>query len=197
MVGARSWAVGAGLVAAGILIGGIGVFHHLNMDGVSAEEAGDKVVSTLEAQTGNGYSVLSTEKDHGVYIVDVQRPDERVATYYVTRDGARISSNLNNLNRLESVAVSRKNLSSCMQQKNVVFFGNISQRRTLAQIQTLGGQRYVSGLYTDVNNPQVMQTAVGAGVSRIPALFYNGSVIQGVNSPSRIANFTGCSYSAG
>ena len=175
-------------LVAGVVVGAAGMFFSLR------EEAGSNLVSTLEAQTGNSYSVLSTEGFHGLYRVDVRDPNDQVRTYYVTRDGSRVTGSLGSLDQMMSVATSRSNFSSCLEEKNVVLFGNISQRQTQAQIQLLGGERYVSGIYADVNNEEVLRTAAQAGVQSVPSLVYNGSSIQGVNSVSRISNFTGCTY---
>jgi hypothetical protein len=177
---------------AGFVVGAGAVFVGLSGDQVSAQEAGENLVSTLEAQSGNSYSVLNTESSHGLYRVDIRNPDDQVETYYVTKDGSNVSQSLGSLERIRETANERNKLSNCLERKNVVMFGNISQRQTQAQIQLLGGQRYVSDIYADVNNEQVLQTAAQAGVQSVPSMVYNGSSIQGVNSVSRISNFTGC-----
>ncbi|MFB6213618.1 MAG: hypothetical protein ABEJ07_03600 [Candidatus Nanohaloarchaea archaeon] len=182
-------------LVAGLLVGAGLTFLGMNLDKVSKQQAGQEVVSTLEAQTGQDLELLNVEKRSGLYVVNVRGQNNQVSTFYVTQDGSTVATSVSSLDQTRRLANARSTLSSCMQQRNVVMFGNISQRETQAQIQLLGGQRYVSGIYADINNQQVLQQAAQIGIQRVPAFYYNGSVRQGVQTPQQLVQFTGCSYS--
>lgn len=181
-------------LAAGMLAGAGAAYLGLNADKIPQKQAGQQVVTTLEAQTGQNLELINVESESGLYKVNVRDSNDQVSTFYVTKDGSKIASNVADLGQTRRVALARNSLSQCLQDRNVVMFGNISQRETQAQIQLLGGQRRISGIYADVNNQQVLQQAARAGVRQVPAFFYNGSVRQGVTTPGQLANFTGCSY---
>lgn len=183
-------------LVAGLVAGAGATYLALNYDNVSKRAAGQKVVETLEAQTGNDFSLLNVETEAGLYKVNIRSANDQVSTFYVTRDGQMVASSVSDLDRLRRLALARTNLATCMQQRDVVMFGNASQPETVAQIQLLGGQRYVSSIYADIRRNRTLQQAVQVGVQRIPAFYYNGSLVQGIQTPQSLSNFTGCGYGA-
>ncbi|MFB6167031.1 MAG: hypothetical protein ABEJ62_02095 [Candidatus Nanohaloarchaea archaeon] len=181
-------------LAAGLVIGAGLSFAAMSFDRVSKQEAGQKLVRTLEAQTGQDLELLKVEASGGLYTVDIRDSSDKVSTFYVTRDGSSATSSVVDLDRSLRLAKARNSLSSCLQERGVVMFGNLSQQETRLQVQLLGGQRYVSGIYYDVSSQQVLQQAAQLGIQRVPSIYYNGSARQGVQTPQQIAEFTGCSY---
>lgn len=187
----------ASFLFVGLVLGGVAVYLGLNIGQVSKNEAAEKVVSTLEKQSGQDLELLNVESVNGLYKVDLKTQENQVTTYYITKDGARLTTVLADLDRINKVLDARKSFSECLSMNNVTLYGNISQQETRVQIQLLGGTRYAASIYKDVNNRQNLREAANSGVSRVPSLYYNGSVLTGIKQIPQIEEFTGCSYSLG
>jgi hypothetical protein len=183
-------------LVAGIAIGASATYVSLDAEGVSKQEAAQEVVSTLEAQTGQELELINVKAESGLYRVDIKDSNDRLSTFYVTRDGSLVTGSMTDLQETKELATARRQFSNCLQDRNVVMFGNRSQQETQAQFQLLGGESYVSPIYVDVSSQDVLQQARKLGVTMVPAFYYNGSVSEGVMRPSGVANFTGCSYSS-
>jgi hypothetical protein len=182
-----------GLVAVGIAAGaGTGFFAASTSGG---QAAGQNVISALEAQSEQDLELLDVKRKQGMFQVDVRTQDDRVQTYYASPDGSLFfgEGSATNTETLTRVANQREKLGNCLQRKQVKMYGNISQRPTQVQIQALG-QTNLDGVYSDVNNASALQAAVRQGVNRTPAFVHDGSSLSGINTPSRVAEFTGCSY---
>jgi hypothetical protein len=189
----RTVAVYVGLVAVGIAAGaGTGFFAASTSGG---QAAGQNIVSALEAQSEQDLELLNVKRKQGMFQVDVRTQNDRVQTYYASPDGNLFFSegSATNTETLTRVVNQREKLGNCLQRKQVRLYGNISQRATQVQIQALG-QANLDGVYSDVNNASVLRTAVQQGVNRTPAFMHDGSSLSGINTPSQVAEFTGCAY---
>lgn len=181
----------------GLVVGAAGTYLLIDSDGVPKQEVGQQVVTTVEAQTGQDFEIINVKTENGLYRVDVSNSEDELSTSYVTKDGALITDSVADFQQTRELAVARRQLSNCLGEREVVMFGNASQQETRAQIQLLGGENYISGIYADVSNQEVLMQARRLGVSVVPAFYHNGSVSEGVTRPSALANFTGCRYGTG
>lgn len=182
------------LLLAGTVIGGSVSYLYVNSGNVSSQQAGEKLVSTLEKQSGQDLELVRVQDQSGLYKVDVKNSNDQLQTFYVTKDGRRIATQLGDLDRISRTVDAQREFNQCLNDRNVVLYGNATQQRTLLQIQLLGGAQSVSGYYQDVNNQQTLAQAANRGVQQVPAFYYNGSVLQGINQLNAVEEFTGCSY---
>lgn len=186
-------AVIAGFLAAGLAVGGAATYVGTSMGGMSGQAAGEKIASTLEDSTGGEYEVVDVRKKSGLFEVRLTNSDNNLQTYYVTKDGKFLSGSLTNLDEVRTTINTRNEVNSCLNSKNAVLYGNITQQPTRLQIQVLGGAQQVSPYYKDVNNPANLQEAAQRGVTSVPTLLVENDTLDGVNNLSRIESFAGCS----
>lgn len=161
---------------------------------ISEEQASQKLVSTLEAQSGQQLEVVSTESENGVYRVDVSDSQNQLSTYHVTKDGRMVSTGMSDLDQLRQTIVAQQNFVSCLSNRDTVLYGNSSQQATAAQIQIMGGENIVSPIFQDVKDEEVLQEAAQRGVRRVPSIYHNQSTLSGLKQMDQIADFTGCQF---
>ena len=188
-------AVGLVLILGGVFLGSNTGFLDLNSQTISQDQAAENLVSLLETQSGQEYEVVSVQSENDLYKIDISDSENQLSTYYVTRNGELMTNSMNEFQELESTVEAQRNFSNCLQDREVVVYGNASQQATSLQIQILGGPNMVSPIYKDLNNQQNLQEAVQRGLNSVPGIYYNGSVISGVNQISQISEFTGCQFS--
>lgn len=181
------------LLIAGVLVGGVATYLGTNMNQVSSQKAGENVVSTLERQTGQQYELVRVENQDGLYRVDVTGANDQLQTYFVTKNGKMLTSTLTDMEQVNNLLDAREDFSNCMTDRGVVMYGNSTQLATVRQIQVLGGTRYLP-VYKDVNSPDNLQEAVDRGITSVPAFYYNGSTLEGVNGINSLQQFTGCQF---
>jgi len=180
----------------GVILGMTVGFLATQTQQISQQQAAEKLVSTLEAQSGQQLEVVSTSTENGLYRIDISDQNDQLSTYYVTKNGRMTSSGMTDLDQLRLTIAAQQNFTTCLSDKNAVLYGNSSQRATVAQIQALGGANTVSPIYQDVNQEGVLQEAAQNGVQRVPSVYYNGSALPGPSSISQISEFTGCEFGA-
>lgn len=178
-------------LVAGALVGGASAYVGMGFDDMSKQKAGEMVAETLSDQTGNTYEVVKVEETNGLYEVQVSS-NNQLQTYYVTKDGKRFSGQMANLTQVRQTVAMQNEVATCLENKNAVLYGNITQQPTVAQIQVLGGAQKVSGYYKDVNNPTNLQEAANRGISSVPALWMGNRTLSNVNNLERISKFAGC-----
>lgn len=178
----------------GILIGAVAVFAAMSYDVESGEDVAENLAQVLENQTGQQLDVVNVERDKGMFKVDLRTADNQLSTYYVTNGGSSFTQNLINIGNLRSSVEARNSFRNCLVDRNVRLYGNISQQPTQLQIQALGGSQVVGPIYQDVNNNQSLGEAAQVGITQVPAFYYNGSTLEGVNQLQQVEQFTGCSY---
>jgi bacterioferritin-associated ferredoxin len=161
---------------------------------ISEQQASQKLVSTLEAQSGQQLEVVNTETENGVYKIDISDSEDQLSTYHVTKDGRMVSAGMSDLDQLRQTVAAQQQFAGCLANKSAVLYGNSSQQATAAQIQVLGGANMVSPIYQDVGTEGVLQEATQRGIERVPTLYYNESALPGPNSISQISEFTGCQF---
>lgn len=188
-------AVGIFLILIGVFLGSNTSFLDLDSQSISQDQAADNLVSLLETQSGQEYEIVSVQSENDLYKIDISDSENQLSTYYVTRNGEMMTNSMNEFQELESTVEAQRSFSNCLSDRDAVMYGNTSQRSTNLQIQILGGSNMVSPIYKDVNSQQNLQEAVDRGISSVPGLYYNGSVISGVNQISQISEFTGCQFS--
>jgi hypothetical protein len=183
------------LVGLGVVAGAGTGFFAASSSPSGGQAVGQTITGALEAQSGQDLEVLQTEKEEGLFKVDVRTENDQVQTYYASPTGGIFftQDSATRPETVEAVANQRRQLGDCLRNKQAVLYGNISQRATQAQIQVIG-QGNLRGVYADVNNASVRRAAVQQGVQRTPALVYNGSALTGAETPQRIAEFTGCDF---
>ncbi|MFQ3275356.1 MAG: hypothetical protein ACI9LV_000856 [Candidatus Nanohaloarchaea archaeon] len=181
----------------GLMIGAVVVFLGMNYGEPTGQEAAEELVSTLEQQSGQDLELVSVETRNGLHRIQVSDQNNQLTTYYMSPDGQLVAqeSGLTDFNQFKQQVSAQAEFSECLQNRNVVMFGNRTQRATVAQIQTLGGINQVSNIYADVNNEQILQQAVQLGVSQTPAFYYNNSTAEGLQTIPQLEQFTGCNYS--
>lgn len=183
-------------LAVGVLFGLAVGFLAAQDQQITEDQAAQKLVSTLEAQSGQQLEVVSTTTENGVYKIDISDSENQLSTYHVTQDGRLVSTGMSDLDQLRQTIAAQQQFAGCLANKSAVLYGNSSQRATAAQIQVLGGANMVSPIYQDVNSEGVLQEAAQRGVQRVPTLYYNDSALPGPNSISQISEFTGCQFGA-
>jgi hypothetical protein len=182
----------AALLVGGLAVGGAATYVGTSMGGISADAAGEKVASTLEDSTGNEYEVVDVSKRSGMYEVRLSN-NGNLQTYFVTEDGKFLSGALTDLEQVQQTIDTRNSVNSCLEDKDAVLYGNVSQQPTQVQIQLLGGAQQVASYYKDVNNPANLQEAAQRGVSSVPSLYVNNETLSDVNNLSQIEEFAECS----
>lgn len=180
----------------GLLLGAVLVFIGMNQGNVSGERIAQDLESTLEQSTGQSLEIINIDRQNGLYRVQLRDSENQLTTYYMTRDGELVAqeSGFTDFNDFRRRVSAQASFSDCMSDREVVMFGNSSQRATLAQIQLLGGANQVTDIYADVNNEPVLEQAVRLGISRTPAFYYGNQTIQGVQTVPQLGDFTGCQY---
>lgn len=181
----------------GLLIGSVAVFLGTSYTAADQEGTAQQLVSTLEQSSGQNLELIKTEEENGLYRIQVRDQQDRLSTYYMSRDGQLVAQggSFTNFEQFRQQVSAQSEFSGCLQDRNVVMFGNQSQRGTLAQIQLLGGINQVSNIYADVNNQQILQQATQLGVGATPAFYYNNSTAEGLQTIPQLEQFTGCQYS--
>jgi hypothetical protein len=184
-------------LVSGLLIGAVAVFLGMNYTAVDSDAAAQDLVSTLEQSTGQDLELINVGEENGLYKIQVRNQQDQLSTYYMTQDGQLLAqeSGFTNFGQFKDQVSAQAEFSECMLDRNVVMFGNQSQRATAAQIQILGGVNQVADIYADVNNEPVLEQAARLGVSQTPAFYYNNSTAEGVQTIPQLEQFTGCNYS--
>lgn len=186
-------------VAAGLVCGAIGAiigFTGAEPQSVDASEAGQKVHKIVENRTGQETRVVSVEPSRHFYRVNLEVGQGSLQTYFVTKEGLLMAESENVLNpdsRLRYFEAAN-NLKNCMDNKGAVLYGNSSQPTTARYLRSLGALN-AGSIYKDVENRENLVEAANRNVSRTPSIYFEGDVLPGVNSVSRVANFTGCEIS--
>jgi hypothetical protein len=183
---------------AGLALGAILVFLGANYSSINSDQASKDLVSALEQSTGQNLEIVSSTEENGLYKIQIKNQNDQLSTYYITKNGELVAqdSSFTDFGQFKNTIEAQAQFSNCMSERDVVMFGNQSQRATAAQIQLLGGPNQVSDIYADVNNEQVLQQAVQLGVSSTPAFLYQNSTAQGVQTIPQLEDFTGCTYQA-
>lgn len=184
----------ASFLLSGIFIGAVIVYLALSMNAVGGDTAAQNLVPVLENQSGQNLEVVNVEREKGLYRLDLRGSKDRLLTYYVTEDGSSFTRSITSIRSLDEAVKAREDFRDCLENKGVVLYGNLSQRLTRSQIQLLGGERTVAPIYRDVSGNETLVEAVQNGVQKVPAFYYNGSVLSGLNSLNEIERFTGCRY---
>jgi len=176
----------------GALIGGGAAYAGMEFTGMSGQAAAEKAASTLEQQSGAEFEVVSVQEKSGMFEVQLSANDQ-LQTVHVTKDGKFLSGQLTDLDQLSETLELQSTVQTCLQEKDAVMYGNISQRATQAQIQVLGGAQSVSNIYKDVNNPANLQEASNRGVSSVPTIYLSeGEQLTDVNNLSEVSSFADC-----
>lgn len=183
-------------LVAGMLFGLTIGFFASQTQQVSADQASQKLLTTLESQSGQQLEVVNTRTENGLYRIDVSNSQNELSTYHVTKDGRLVSAGMNDLDQLRQTIAAQQQFVGCLSERGVALYGNSSQQATATQIQLLGGANTVSPIFQDVNTEGVLQEASQRGVQRVPSFYYNESVLSGVNQLSQISQFTGCQFGA-
>lgn len=163
----------------------------------NGEESAQELIDTLETSSGQELELVNLEEQNGLYRAQIKDQNDQLSTYYITKNGELImqESGVTNLRQFSQRVNAQSEFTGCMEEKEVMMYGNVSQQETSAQIQLLGGPNMVSGIYSDINEQQNLAEAINRGVQRIPAFYYENSTLQGVQSIGNLENFTGCNYS--
>ncbi|MFB6245049.1 MAG: hypothetical protein ABEJ03_01750 [Candidatus Nanohaloarchaea archaeon] len=186
--------MGTVVASLGLVLAGAGAgytFADLSSESVSPQHAGKTVVGALQNSSGSQVSLVDVERRNGLYMVQLSSND-RLQTLYVTRDGRKYTTALNNLTEFVETASLQASTRRCLNSGNVTMYGNATQRATQLQIQLMGGARNVQGYYRDVSQPGVLQRAARQGVTRVPAFVRSGETLSGVNNITAVRSFAGC-----
>lgn len=181
-----------GVLMAGLLIGSGASYLGMNHGDVSKQKAGEMVVDTLESTSNADYSVNKVTTENGMYRVQLQNSQNTLETYYVTKNGKFLSSQLTDMEQVQETVDQQNAVQECLSSKNVTMYGNITEQQTQLQIQVLGGTQNVASYYSDVNNPANLQEAVQRGVQSVPALVMDGEALQGVNNLDEVSEWANC-----
>jgi len=187
--------IGLFLISTGVFLGSNLNYFSIDGQSVSEDRASQDLISLLETRSGQEHEVVSVKTENDLYKIDVSDPQNQLSTYYITRNGEMITNGMTDFEELKNTVDAQREFSNCLANKNTVMYGNSSQRATSLQIQILGGVNMAAPIYKDLSNQQNLQEAVERGVETVPGIYYDGSVLSGVNQISQISEFTGCQYS--
>lgn len=184
------------ILAVGLLAGASFVMGMDRLTGSNGEAAAQELISTLEKSSGQDFELVALDEQSGLYRAQIKNQEDQLTTYYITRDGSRIiqESGVTNLRQFSQQVDAQVNFTNCMAERDVVMYGNLSQRETVTQVQLLGGANQVSDIYMDINQQENLAEAIERGIQRVPAFYHDNSTLQGVQSVSNLENFTGCTY---
>jgi len=181
------------LIAGGLIGGGASYLGMNTLDGdVSKEKAGQMVADTLSRTSGVDYEVSDVRTRNGMYQVQLEANNQLTNYFYVTKNGRMFAQSMTDIEEIQNTLDQQEEVNTCLDSKNVTMYGNLTGTQTRLQIQAMGGPQRVSGYYSDVNTPANLQEAVNRGVQSVPAFFYNGDTLTGVNNLSEISEFANC-----
>jgi hypothetical protein len=189
--GLKQKALIAVALVGGLAVGGAATYVGFETGGVSADRAGDIAAETLSNATGQSYEVVNVERNAGLYEVQLSSNDQ-LLTYYVTQDGGLLTGSMTDVSQLQETAARQSDVSSCLNEKGAVMYGNLSQRPTQLQIQVLGGADEVSGFYRDVSAPNNQRQAISSGVTSVPAIVLDNRTLTDVNNIEQVSSFANC-----
>lgn len=183
-----------GVLIAGGLIGSGTAYLGMNtFDGtVSQQEAGEMVAETLSRTSGIEYQVSDVREEEGMYQVQLEADGQETNYFFVTKNGKFFAQTMTDMEEVQSTLDQREEVETCLNNKNVTMYGNLSEAQTQLQIRAMGGSQRVSEYYSDVNNPQNLQEAVQNGVQSVPAFLFDGETLTGVNNLTAVSEFANC-----
>lgn len=180
-------------LAAGLIIGGATTYLYMTSDQIGQEEAANKIIETVEQQSGQSLELVNTEAESGLYKVDLRTQDDTLSTFHVTKDGRMFSNAMQDLDEIRDVLNAQKEFYSCLADNNTVMYGNMSEQETVLQVQLMGGGNQLGDIYRDVNDEENLQEARDRGIETVPAFYLGGNTLEGVQQMEQIEEFTGCS----
>lgn len=160
---------------------------------VTGEEAAGELISVLESQADQELELVNVEKESGVYEIDLSTQEGALTTYHVTRDGALFTPAMQSIEEVRTAIESQTRFYDCLEENNVVVYGDLTQQETSLQLQILGGGDRLLDLYRDVNDEEVMAEAENRGIEAVPSIYMEGNVLEGVSQLDEVEEFTGCS----
>lgn len=180
-------------LALGLLIG-FGAAFMLQQSQSGGQQASDNLVSFLENRSQENLEVINVEEAGTFYKVNVKTSGNQLQTYYTGEKGKLFTSSMQSTEMIRQRTKALTNFRNCLTVRNVTMYGNSSTEETRRQIQILGGAGVVAPIYKDISNTTNRQEAVNSGIQRTPAFLRNGEFIQGVNTLTRIEQFSTCNY---
>ncbi len=188
---------------AGIFLVGIGLgiiintFSPVNLTGLMDGDISSQVERLYElVNPGVDVTTVKMDQVSGMYKVLFKAVDVAGGTTYreayITQDGRLLTESVIVVDQSITQLSRIRSFVDCMAEKNVVIAGISNQTDTLLQLNALGGS-YATKLYLSCDGDFVQQ-CVDAGITRVPAVIYEGKGYPGVQSIQFFENLTSCKF---
>lgn len=175
----------------GFVIGFSAFYMVGSIEDVSEESASNQLVEVMQNVTDQEYEVVNIDSEAGLYRVNLRTEDDTLETFHVTKNGEMFAPEMQNFEEIKQINQDREEFYSCLEENQVVIYGNLEEEETILQLQLLGGED-LENIYRDVRQEEVLEEARNRGVERIPAIYHDGNVLEGVNNLEEVEEFTGC-----
>lgn len=179
-------------LAAGLIIGGTSTYLYMTFDEIGEDEAANKIIETVEQQSGENLELVNAETENGLYKIDLRTSENTLSTFHITKDGKMFSNAMQDIDEMRNVLNAQQEFYTCLEENNVVIYGNMEEQATVLQIQLLGGGNGLQDIYRDVSDEENLQEAQSRGVESVPAFYLGGNTLEGVQQIEQIEEFTGC-----
>lgn len=179
-------------LVAGLIIGGTSTYLYMTADEIGEEEAANKIIETVEQQSGESLELVNVETESGLYKIDLRTSENTLSTFHITKDGKMFSNAMQDIDEMNNVLNAQQEFYTCLEENNVVLYGNMEEQATVLQIQLLGGGNGLQDIYRDVSDEENLQEAQSRGVESVPAFYLGGNTLEGVQQIEQVEEFTGC-----
>jgi hypothetical protein len=160
----------------------------------SQSQAVGMVTDVYGLVTESDVEVLSVEEISGMYklLLRLKGPQgDTLQEVYVSQDGSLITDKIIITEDYKTSLESQKAFVECLQEKQVLIFGQSNEPNTIQQLQVLGNFAYK--IYVDCLGAQ-LEACQQLGIQAIPSVVYEGKIYQGAQNIDFFESLTGCEF---
>lgn len=160
----------------------------------SQNQAVGMVTDVYGLITESDVEVLSVEEMSGMYkvLLRLKGPQgDILQEVYVSQDGSLITENIIITEDYKTSLENQKAFMGCLQEKQVLIFGQSNEPNTIQQLQVLGNFAYK--IYVDCLGAQ-LEACQQLGIEAIPSIVYEGKIYQGAKNVDWFESLTGCEF---
>jgi len=121
--------IAALFLISGFLMGATVTYFGEDVNSIGSEEAGERAVSLLEKQNNQELEIINVQTESNLYRVDISNQNDQLSTFYVTKDGSKLTREMVDIEQIRSTLNTREEFSNCLSER-VVMYGNMSQQQT-------------------------------------------------------------------
>lgn len=160
----------------------------------SQNQAVGMVTDVYGLITESDVEVLSVEEMSGMYklLLRLKGPQgDTLQEIYVSQDGSLITDKIIITEDYKTSLENQKAFVECLQEKQVLIFGQSNEPNTIQQLQVLGNFAYK--IYVDCLGAQ-LEACQQFGIQAIPSVVYEGKIYQGTQNIEWFESLTGCEF---